>query len=242
MEGEQKIITVLVLYFIILTFLFFTANQVIASLGLNSDGPFSSSGGATSIQFGVGEAGSPRFEDINRIIDSLDRNLQYDITPAPFIRAGVIYDENTCTDFEGFSWVTKKSFWFFGEASETCEGFLNLTYYNDGDPFITDFKHSGRFITRSVCELSGLQNQQTAELFGCTWYEDNTFNSISSVRSVSTFRNIWNTLAQVFTFRISFNSEYTVLNGLLAFIFVWMPLSILVFSVIMYLRKIVGFT
>ena len=245
-EAETKTIFAITIYFIILTFMFYSVAQFSSYYGLEQT-LVNSTGGGIDLLLEDGYSADPRFPELQQVITFNNfggrRTISRDITPTPFIEAGVIFDEDSCTAYNDFSWITKKRWIFFGETTETCDGYLDVTFYNDGVDYDVSTSWGGRYINKPVCELASLQLDQTlAERFGCTWYDPSFLDETTDIKGRSTLSNVWNAIKMVATMRVSVNTQYTIMNALLSLFLVWLPLLLLLVSIAFWFRKIVGWT
>jgi len=145
------------------------------------------------------------------------------------IDVGSVYNNATCESFAGCSWVTESSFFLWGESTVTCSGTINQTAYNNGANYTT-FNLFGNWAD-SVCGLYNLsQEKSTCEAFGCTWTAQGTDDYIK----VTKIAGIWGIVKDVFTANINFGTSSTNLNTLLNFIFIVLPIVMLIMAIIMF--------
>jgi len=153
--------------------------------------------------------------------------------------AGVL-SSSTCNDISGCNWTSVTSgFWFWTTTSEpSCIGDINSTTYGIeknnpffGRPRIVSHNNTGYwesftpFDDPSVCTHPNvIQNKTLCNMFSCQWElvtADTSFNSVGSVYS---------TISEVFTFRYDFGFTNQTLSLLMNFIFIVLPLLLLIVS------------
>jgi len=151
-----------------------------------------------------------------------------------------IKGSSICSDIAGCSWQNVTSGWWFwtSTTSASCIGNINSSYYNIestnpiiGRPRVKVHNNTGYWATYtpfndpSACEHPNvLLNKTLCDMFSCSWEiatADTTFNSVGS---------IYSTIAEVFTFRYDFGFSNEAIAVLMNFIFIVLPLLVLIIS------------
>ena len=154
--------------------------------------------------------------------------------------AGVL-SQSSCETITGCAWENVTGGWWFWETTESasCIGDINATSYGVsqttpvlGRSYVTGHTNTGLwakytpFSDSSPCEHpSVLKDIELCSTFSCTWEKvtpETTFNSVST---------IYGTVGDIFTFRYDFGFESTGLTLLVNFLFIILPLLILILSV-----------
>lgn len=234
----------LLVYFLILTFVVTITNNVSTDFSLDAE--YNSSGGiynesATSF---TEYADNPRFEslryqDIKMPRFNLERNLQ----PTPMVATGLIYNNETCESYEGFSWEVTNWLvsWLPGVSdSFGCTGILDIAYYiGDPPPENYSFREGG------VCSMPNVTyDRNVAESLGCTWYSVELQQQLQQeeLQQERDFNTIWGGLRKIATFDLDFNLDNTFLNFILNFVLIGLPGIVVIIYGIIIIRKLVGFT
>lgn len=175
-----------------------------------------------------GYCNSPRYEfnsERERVLSSDERTLACEVT------AGVKGKEY-CERLEGCYWDNATSgFWFWTtEGEATCLGNVNHTYYNmekyELSNFIKYHNNSNFWNTdTSVCNHpTVIDNSTLCGFFSCTWSEESFDADVS-------YKGIKGTVGDIFTFSYDFNEDNPTMKFLLNFLFVVVPLLILLIAV-----------
>lgn len=140
-----------------------------------------------------------------------------------------VTDNVTCNSIPGCEWEVQ-SFWF-REDKATCAGVVDAAQLGievDSSFFGTDIvaRHDNSRPTKrvSVCDHPEVVlDEDRCDLFGCTW-ETDPDTDIG-------YDNIFNTVTTVFTFNYDFGLENAMLVSILNFLFIGLPMLLLVMSI-----------
>jgi len=221
-EKASKWVIGIVVYFILLSSIFVVASSITSEYGLNETSNLSTSGGG-SYDFGdLGACDNPRLDVTGAWYKAEVVQKIYNPKYSVLTKAELIEDNETCLSYSGAVWEEKTFLWFFGTGTFTCTGIINQTYYNGGENY-SEENYLGLW-DKTVCGLSDLQNnRQTCESFGCTYY-----SGIDADMGVSENANgvagVFKSIGDIVSFKILFDTTNTLLNLLLAFFFIWLPL------------------
>jgi hypothetical protein len=117
-------------------------------------------------------------------------------------------NDKLCNQINGCTWENVTSgFWFFADTTETCNGDINLNFY--------DSENDG------LCK--GLTSNDCF-ILGCTYYETNPYTS-----DISSPKEIMGLIFQLFTFRYDFGFS-GLLNIIISIFFMFIPLLIWIMS------------
>ena len=205
----------LLMYFVVLFFFLSMINNLTSEYSLYDDDTITSTGGSYGLN-NVGVCESPRENDLSK----------YDSKCSSLVDIGKIYDNVSCTGYEGCVWEeTGKFLWIFGDSTYGCYENINTTHYNAGVNY-TSYNPFG-YVTDSVCEMSNLSNEGMCSAFGCTWYPDNTFEELKYKEATS---GVFNVIKNIITLRVTFATTNSGVNAILTFMLIWIPLIILILS------------
>ena len=207
----------IIAYFLIISVVLTGLNKMTSEYSTTPEGLTYTTGGLGKSLNNLGGCDDPRLVNEN----NPECKLLMDI--------GSVYNNATCDSFNGCEWVTESSFFPWGESTVTCSGTINQTAYNNGENYTT-FNLFGNW-GDSVCGLYNLsQDKSTCQAFGCTWTSQNSDDYIK----VSKIAGIWGIIKDVFTANINFGTSSTSLNTLLNFIFIVLPIVMLIMAIIMF--------
>lgn len=231
---SSKWIIAITTYFILLSSLF----VVVAGFGddyeLTPQDYINSTGEITSFLFSDSVCESPRFGvgsfNDNSLLGATQRTL-YNPRYSLLVKHGLIEDQDSCEQYEGAVWEEETFLWFFGTGTFTCTGSINGTYYNNGVSY-SNSTALGVW-SKSICGLSDLQTDvRLCEGFGCTYYtEDVLENIISESGSINGFWSVIKVVKDVATLRVDFYTSNNLVNGLLTFFVIWLPIMGLLFAI-----------
>ena len=225
----------ILIYFVILFLFLSMVNTAVSEYSLYDDNTISSTGGSLNIN-NIDNCGNPRTDATGESLHSRDSHCRF------LVYSGAVYDQTSCEAINGTCAWNEKSDWldFFtlgvlGSTYYTCEGAINITYYNDGEIFNgAGFDYVGatdNFVTNpstDFCELAYLQDDRgICESWGCTWYPQGIVDDDAETGYRGALAGIW----RVLTLRVTFATDNTSLNALFTLIFIWIPLIIMLFSV-----------
>jgi len=220
-DTAGKWIIGIVLYFLCLFSILTFIGNLSSEYDL-SDTSVTYSGGSAGLSLdNLGGCDNPR-QEVSKYSDSCK----------DLIDVGSVYDNATCSSFEGCSWTeTSALFQFFGSANVTCSGNINLTYYNNNQSF--EIYGITGIASQSICDLSNLStNSQLCEQFGCTWYSSGS----QDLLTYSGVSGIWTIIKDIVGLNINFGASSTTLNTLLNFIFIVLPLLLLILAGLIFIR------
>ena len=199
----------LLMYFVVLFFFLSMVNNAITEYSLYDNEVITSSGGGYGLDT-LGLCENPRE------LDEQDGRCK------SLIDIGSVYDNTSCEAISGCSWVTKTTWFGWGESTESCEGYINSTYYNAGVNYT--FNPFGYF-NDDVCTMTNVSSSEgLCNLFGCTWYPDNTFQELEYKKATS---SLFGVIGSIVTLRLTFGTTNSAVNSILTFMLVWIPLIIL---------------
>jgi len=169
--------------------------------------------------------------DVPRLEPTAYSNSNRLLTCKYLVDVNLVYDNASCSSYNGCTWETKTAWWdingIFQTSVETCTGNINATYYNANNPVDTAF--SGSAIAgfySNVCNgLSNLsQSGSMCQSFGCTWATMGIDGSVNSLQ-VNSF---WDTIKALFTFQTDIGLDSY--NWIFNLFFFWIPLILLIIA------------
>ena len=151
-----------------------------------------------------------------------------------------ILSQDICDDISGCKWENVTSGWWFWKTVEdaSCIGNINSTYYGIaqttvviGRPRIESHNNTGvwaiytPFSDPSACQHPNvIRNKTLCDMFSCSWTPVTPDSSFKSVG------NVYSTMSDVFSFRYDFGFANQGLSLFMNFIFIVLPLLILIVS------------
>ena len=144
---------------------------------------------------------------------------------------GSVYNNETCSQVSGCSWETETSWFGWGESTVTCTGTINTTAYNGGVSAGTTTFLTG--LSTSICDLSNLStDSHLCQFMGCSWNAQGTDDLLTfkGIGGVGTL------IKDIVTLNIQFSSSSQTLNTMLNFIFIVLPLILLIIAGVIFLR------
>lgn len=153
--------------------------------------------------------------------------------------------QNKCEDISGCSWDTVTSgFWFWESSYETCLGNINTSFYNissipynEGAPLslpgvttpLIEVHENSRDLSGSFgspCDHPKVITNEflCTEVFACTWNEEG-FEQMENVRG------FLKSVTDILTLQYNFSTGHPLLNNILKFLFIILPMILLLMGV-----------
>jgi len=140
--------------------------------------------------------------------------------------------ETFCDEVQGCTWTN---------VTNDCEGIINATYYGIDIveplwPFldrVDDHENTGFFDAASPCNHPDVINNETlCNIFTCEWYIKGTEKYVDATKESEGLKSTYDQVKPIFQFSPFeiFNTDSSVLNFVLSFIFLILPLIILIAS------------
>jgi hypothetical protein len=156
------------------------------------------------------------------------------------------YDALACDSIVGCTWQNATTSFFFFEREASCEGSITLTNYSqftnqttayfktpqsthENDTIYIVRGHIPQYVSpqtqnviQDICLLA--DSQTSCDMLGCTWVNTNQLQPSELGIGV-----IWDIVSGLFTFNVTFTSEYWT-NLLLTLILFYIPLLMLIMA------------
>ena len=212
----------IVIYFVILIFFLATANSVVSEFSLYDDDTITYNGGG-GIGYALGSCVVPR------VLINPYTGLEVWVA-AHYIKCSnfALYLNSTeCNYLEGCNWDNATEVpWYLAilglpDTPAGCYGKLNTTYYDPNDT------------TTITCNWPQNVDENTCNYLGCSWVSNtgNAFDVADTQTSYTKgFFRVAEIIGNVVTLRVTFGTTNILVNALLTFFFIWIPLAILLMS------------
>ena len=209
----------IIAYFLIISTVLTGLNKMDSEYSITSDGLSYTTGGLGKSANNLGGCDDPREVGTWRN------------TCKALVELGSIYDNASCSSFVGCTWTADENWFGVPTGDYVCDGYINSTAYNQNTAF--DGEPISQFLgwSESACGLLNLsESESLCSKFGCTW----TSNTAKDYIKISKIAGTWGIIKDVFTANINFGTSSTSLNTLLNFIFIVLPIVMLIMAIIMF--------
>lgn len=240
--SGSKWIIILLIYFMMLT--------TVITLTKFSSGGFISN---ELSQEAGGQCSNPRYiyepYKLNPVSDTSQSIFINDDKHLQCSKSQGVESQTKCESINGCSWDSVnvsvwKQFWSFlpfyeAESPEpTCIGEIDAEYYNipySTSIFGTSSVTDGVFMKVSICTTpSVINSQELCDLFSCTWLNKDYIEQLNIEKlelNPKILSSLWNTIKEMFTFKVDFGFENQIIGYIINFFIFWLPLIILAFAI-----------
>jgi len=213
-----KWIVGIVVYFIILFAFTYSVGVFSSEYNLEDGGIIGSSGGGL-VDTGINETCMNPRQYINPLTGE-----QYLLNANDGKCNHLIFiNSSDCDSLEGCTWVPSAEaplilrLLGFPDYNATCDGTIDKDYYG----------WNGTMYSRyDICELPDL-NESTCANLGCTWNTNDAFDDIGYTNGFFVVAKI---IGDIVTFRVNFSTGSAMINAILTFFLIWVPMIILILS------------
>jgi hypothetical protein len=153
-----------------------------------------------------------------------------------------VFGRSECSNIQGCEWnTTTIGMWWWKDEITTCVGTINYTYYDIevetfplnpyAKPIVANYEFGLTYFknmlsdNNNICRHPSVINNITnCNLFSCSWV------LIENDENV-TYKTILNSVSDIFTFRYDFGFTNDTIKYIMNFIFIILPLLILIIAV-----------